>query len=362
MFQWWCQSPKTESKSSVTESPSSRKPPVSFLNDTIKEDKQRGSLTLHVSNSSSHSIASPSKLSPGESTKAGQQSQWMYEEKKQELEFTNDEVILMRNRNEWSKKERGNKVKASWGAWGQPKASDYQIRSKTYLETKLKVPSNPLVFDTVMVDAFMGDSPVTHVASRPFSWFQKNRPKSGFTFVHTIIVKSLGCSVTSYHWCKDKSLLPKLFLDFIEKDDNYRNCRLKMIPKIVNGPWLIKKSVQNVPVLVGKKLELTYYQDKDYIECDMLCDSSYLASTIISFARPFAESLTVELLWTIEGRSQDELPEWIFAGVMFESVKFSKFNKVVFNEQNNPVGLLKQVQATNSDGELKEVSIIDSSL
>jgi len=215
----------------------------------------------------------------------------------------------------------------------------------------VKEPSQPHIFKTVMVDAFIGEHPITNIATKPFSWFQKNRPTTGFTFIHTVQVNSIGCSVVSYHHCADKSLLPKLFLDFLEKGDDFRNNRLKMIPKVVRGPWIVRKSVQSVPIIIGRKVTLTFYQGEDYLECDMLCDSSFLASSIISFARPMAESVSVELQWTVEGRSEEELPERLFAGVMIGNVNFSKFSRVVFDDRKNPVGVLPPETKTILDSE-----------
>jgi len=237
-----------------------------------------------------------------------------------------------------------------WGTWGQPLGINQPIRSKKYLETQMKEPSKPHIFKTVMVDTFIGESPVTHVAAKPFSWFQKNRPTSGFTFIHTILVNSIGCSVVSYHHGPNKSELPQLFQDFLEKGDDFRNNRLKMIPKVVRGPWIVRKSVQSVPIIIGRKVTLTFFQGKDYLECDMLCDSSFLASSIISFARPMAESITVQLQWTVEGRSEEELPERLFAGVLFQNLTFNKFDRIIFNDLKNPVGVLPPEDEASPNG------------
>jgi len=245
------------------------------------------------------------------------------------------------------------KVETPWGFWGQPNVSTYQIRSKTYLKSKLKVPSKPVVFETVMVDAFIGEVPVLHVASKPFSWFQKNRPRTGFTFVHSILIYSIGCSLVSYHHCKDKSQLPRLLQKFIDSDDEYRNNRFKMIPRIIEGPWLLKRSVQSAPVIVGKKLTMTYYRGRDYLECDMLCDSNSMASWIIAIARSLTGSIIVELVWTVEGQVKEELPEQVFAGIRVGAVKFDHFTKVIFDEKKNPVGVIGE-KPSESETELDE--------
>merc|ERR1719320_1873211 len=242
------------------------------------------------------------------------------------------------------------KVDAPWGFWGQPEASNYKIRSKSYLETKKKIPSKPVLFETVMVDAFIGEVPVLHVADKPFSWFQKNRPKTGFTFVHSILVYSIGCSVVSYHHCTDRSKLPRLIQKFIDSDDEYRNNRLKMIPRIIEGPWILKKSVKSVPVIIGKKLTMTYYRGHDYLECDMLCDSNSMASWIITIAQSLTASIIVEIVWTVEGQVKEELPEHIFAGIRIGRVKFDCFTKVIFDEKKNPLRIKEK--PSDSDCEL----------
>ena len=40
-------------------------------------------------------------------------------------------------------------------------------------------------------------------------------------------------------------------------NDNFRKNRLKLIPNVVEGPWMIKQAA-NVPALIGKKLTSTF--------------------------------------------------------------------------------------------------------
>jgi len=358
MLEWWFPSSKPGSTQSGSDKPSpasqgvssdeTRKMTgtnISVSNDDITIKDNLAGCPTTVTNIEDENVSLP-KLSEldvpsttpckTKSAKEVKQPWEIYEEKIEEPEIANPELNLSTMR---------------WGTWCQPLAINQAIRSKKYLETQMKEPSEPHIFKTVMVDAFIGENPVTHVAAKPFSWFQKNRPTSGFTFIHTILVNSIGCSVVSYHHVPDKSELPKLFLDFLEKGDDFRNNRLKMIPKVVRGPWIVRKSVQSVPIIIGRKVTLTFFQGKDYLECDMLCDSSFLASSIISFARPMAESITVQLQWTVEGHSEDELPERLFAGVMFQNMTFNKFDRIIFNDLKNPVGILPPEDEASPNGD-----------
>lgn len=229
-----------------------------------------------------------------------------------------------------------------WGFWGQPLASTYKIRSKNYLKTKKKIPSRPLLTRVLAVEAFKGPKPVQHVCSYPFSWYQKNKrklPKGGFTFVHSVQMTSMGTTVFSYHHIPDSTKLPKLVQQFIDGDDKFRNNRFKMIPRIVDGPWIVRSSVRSeTPVLVGRKLNLKWYRGDGYLEVNMNCDTNFMSSWIIGLAKPMAKQVVCELSWTIEGRSEDELPERMFAGCLY-NVNFGKFRKVVWKD-GQPVELL----------------------
>jgi hypothetical protein len=126
-----------------------------------------------------------------------------------------------------------------WGFWSKAEISEYRVRSRNYHKTSEKVASEPLLFELIHVEAFIGKHPLVHLASRDFSYYFKNQDRlrtPGFTFIHVIRVDSIGCSLVSYHHILDRSNLPKLFLDFLGKGDEFRKNRFKMIPKIRKGP------------------------------------------------------------------------------------------------------------------------------
>jgi len=238
-------------------------------------------------------------------------------------------------------------TKEAWGFWTKADISEIRVRSSDYLETARKITSEPLLFDLLHVDAFIGEHPIVHLASRDFSWYFQNKAQlgtKGFTFIHSIRVNSIGCSLVSYHHIPDRSKLPQLFFDFLKKGDEFRKNRLKMIPKITKGPWLLVKTVPVVPVIVGNKVDVTYYQGENYIECDMLCDTSSMASSIIKAARPLAKKVVTEIVWLVEAH-RGELPERLAIGLRFGHLDFKHFNKVIFDEQREPIAT-----AANDDG------------
>lgn len=61
----------------------------------------------------------------------------------------------------------------------------------------------------------------------------------------------------------------RLLAAFLEGDDAYRNARFKLIPSVVEGPFLIRMSVGNKPVLLGTKLTQRYWSGPGYLEARM---------------------------------------------------------------------------------------------
>jgi hypothetical protein len=51
---------------------------------------------------------------------------------------------------------------------------------------------------------------------------------------------------------------------FFGNDDEFRNNRFKLIPKVVDGNMIVKMAVKDTPTLLGNKLKQTY--------CRVRCD------------------------------------------------------------------------------------------
>ena len=104
---------------------------------------------------------------------------------------------------------------------------------------------------------------------------------------------------------------------FLDGDDQARDSRLKIIPRIAEGSWLVKKGVGTTPAILGRKVKQTYYRNsnKNYIEIDADVGSSVVAGKILSLVKSAATSLIIELSFLLQGESEDELPESMLTGV-----------------------------------------------
>lgn len=70
---------------------------------------------------------------------------------------------------------------------------------------------------------------------------------------------------------------------FYGNDDEFRNNRFKLIPKVIDGNLIIKMAVKDTPTLLGNKLKQYYYKGDNYFELDVDVGSSSVARSVITF-------------------------------------------------------------------------------
>eukprot|EP00968_Pinguiococcus_pyrenoidosus_P012271 scaffold1070_cov245-Pinguiococcus_pyrenoidosus.AAC.25 len=90
---------------------------------------------------------------------------------------------------------------------------------------------------------------------------------------------------------------------------DWRNDRFKMIPKLLEAPWIVKNAVPVKPAIMGKKLTCRYFRGKDYVEVDLDVASEAIARNIVSLCRGYARQLVVDVGIVLQGENESELPE-----------------------------------------------------
>jgi Protein ENHANCED DISEASE RESISTANCE 2, C-terminal len=101
-------------------------------------------------------------------------------------------------------------------------------------------------------------------------------------------------------------------------DTNYKNERLKLIPYVAEGPWVVRNMVTGRPAIIGKKLPVTYQftpatpnsDQKSLLTATLdIGNSSASAKRIVSVCRRYMSALTVDIGFVIQGNCAAELPE-----------------------------------------------------
>ncbi|CAN0083018.1 unnamed protein product [Pylaiella littoralis] len=94
-----------------------------------------------------------------------------------------------------------------------------------------------------------------------------------------------------------------------------RNARFKLIPRVIGGPWMVRKAVGSTPVLLGTKVTHRYYRGARYVETDIDTGSSAAAASLCGRCRGLSRKIDVELGIVLQANSIQELPEALLGAV-----------------------------------------------
>lgn len=116
---------------------------------------------------------------------------------------------------------------------------------------------------------------------------------------------------------------------WLQGDEAYRNERLKLIPYVADGPWIVRSMVTGKPALIGKKLPVRYQltpadaatEKAAVLECTLdIGSSSATAKRIVSVCRRYMSALTVDIGFVIQADTAAELPEQMLGSIRIHGV------------------------------------------
>jgi len=149
-----------------------------------------------------------------------------------------------------------------------------------------------------------------------------------------VLYYEVPSSLVPYMVDRDRAMDPALstaeqvLAKWLQGDAEYKNERLKLIPYVAEGPWLVRNMVTGQPAIIGKRLPVTYSlvhnngrsnsssilkkcrRDQPVLCCTLdIGNSSATAKRIVSVCRRYMSSLTVDIGFVIQAESESELPE-----------------------------------------------------
>jgi hypothetical protein len=95
------------------------------------------------------------------------------------------------------------------------------------------------------------------------------------------------------------------------QDDDFRNQRFKLIPRLSSGPWILRNAVPTRPALIGTKVQHRYFRGESYVEIDVDVGSLALAHKLASMSRGASSMIRMDMGYVLEGREETELPEQV---------------------------------------------------
>ncbi|CBJ29444.1 conserved unknown protein [Ectocarpus siliculosus] len=181
--------------------------------------------------------------------------------------------------------------------WTEAVGSNFMVRGASYPTNRVKVASAKQMFRLRAVDLFVLPEPATHLAAHHGNRVQIARKAGETSFVWVLQIMVPGpphyafvCYFTpaADTWMDQSTPFGKLAKQvFFGDSDAFRDERLKLIPKIVEGNWVVKRAAGSTPAILGTKLKQHHFKGDNYLETDLeigvyiRCHSLHVLATTI---------------------------------------------------------------------------------
>ncbi|XP_059275548.1 protein ENHANCED DISEASE RESISTANCE 2-like isoform X5 [Lycium ferocissimum] len=121
-----------------------------------------------------------------------------------------------------------------------------------------------------------------------------------------------------------KELAPDSLLQrFVDGDDDFRNSRMKLLPSVPKGSWIVRQSVGSTPSLLGKAVDCNYIRGPAYLEVDIDIGSSTVANGVLGLVIGVITTLVVDMAFLVQANTPDELPERLIGAVRVSHAELS---------------------------------------
>lgn len=252
---------------------------------------------------------------------------------------------------------------------------DLRIRGNNYLTDRIKIPAKKAMFRLIASDVFIVPKRTDHIVSHPENRVAQAISR-GEPFPEMLYIVNLQIpgppfySVVLYFAPRDKEivgllkqmkiahqnktkassygqfnqglveLLQSYLFDESLESDHLRDQRFKLIPRVIEGPWVVKKAVGSKPALIGTKLKQRYFFSANslqytYQEVDVDIGSSIVAWKCTMTAAGYARLLVCSLSFVVEGRTEEELPEEVIAAMRCTHLNFNAHTGLGWKEDGS---------------------------
>ncbi|ONM25960.1 Protein ENHANCED DISEASE RESISTANCE 2 [Zea mays] len=207
----------------------------------------------------------------------------------------------------------------------------------TVPDSKLfKIPAASYLMELAAIDWFKDTKRMDNVGRQKNCVAQVAAEKGMHTFIVNLqIPGSTHYSMVMYFVTsslKKGSLLQRFF----DGDDDFRNSRLKLIPSVPKGSWIVRQSVGSTPCLLGKAVDCNYFRSPGYLEVDVDIGSSAVANGVLGLVFGVVTTLVVDMAFLIQANTYEELPEQVIGAARLSNVEPS--TAVVPDLENNSDG------------------------
>jgi hypothetical protein len=212
--------------------------------------------------------------------------------------------------------------------WSMPRNDIFYVRGPTYLHDKVKIPSDPGPLSCRGVDVWITDNPERHIARHPSVLGGRLGDEDTFLVNFLLPFGNFVSYFSIPPLEKFPSKLRTVWTSFLKGDQQYRDARLKLLPVVMDGPWIVKTAVGGgkSPALLGKAIPIQYFfRDADecgkgVYEVDVIITASAIAKGILSVVKGHTKSVSIAFAIIIEASQVDELPETVLCSFQVHSL------------------------------------------
>jgi hypothetical protein len=113
-----------------------------------------------------------------------------------------------------------------------------------------------------------------------------------------------------------------LYDTFLNGSDADCDALLKIIPRVFDGPWLVRQAVGkgNKAAKLAEHIELTYHRGPGYFEVDVDVSASAVGNRILGVVKAYVATVAVDLGFVVEGTQSSELPERLIGALRFHAL------------------------------------------
>nr|CAB3466769.1 unnamed protein product [Digitaria exilis] len=209
----------------------------------------------------------------------------------------------------------------SRNCWAVPDSKIFKVRSKNFPHDKSKVPAGKYLMDLVAIDWFKDTKRMDHVARRKGCAAQVAAEKGMFTFLVNIQIPGPSHYSLVLYFVSSSLKKGSLLQRFADGDDDFRNSRLKLIPSVPKGSWIVRQSVGSTPCLLGKAVDCSYMRGPEYLEVDVDIGSSAVANGVLGLVFGVVTTLVVDMAFLIQANTYDELPEQLLGAARLSNIE-----------------------------------------
>eukprot|EP01089_Gocevia_fonbrunei_P017485 TRINITY_DN5695_c0_g1_i1.p1 TRINITY_DN5695_c0_g1~~TRINITY_DN5695_c0_g1_i1.p1 ORF type:complete len:309 (-),score=54.30 TRINITY_DN5695_c0_g1_i1:114-977(-) len=243
------------------------------------------------------------------------------------------------------------------GKAGDPHCYDFldheelKLRGKTYLKDKVKVKAGEPILRLVNCDLFYSKEHLDDWSSHPESYISRLNNKGDKRFKFCLVFQFPPQHMAAtwvldekssdddseednetklYNLLKEKDhAFATLWKNWLAGDKTYRDERLKILPRVVAGGFIIRTALMTgKPAILGTKMTCKYTNKINteanyfHIDCDVY--SSDIAKKVIGMIKKYTKDLAFDVAFILEAKENSELPERIFAGLDYSRVNVAK--------------------------------------